>query len=70
MDDPTGYTQRKAERNNRLLQEILGEIRIVKREIVLIKQRQNDINKKWEIISKREVPDPDPPTSKGSWFGY
>ena len=69
MDDPTGYTQRKAERNNRLLQEILGEIRIVKREIVLIKQRQNDINKKWEIISKREVPDPDPPPAKG-WFGY
>tara|TARA_Y100000004_G_C8892414_1_gene402631 strand:+ start:733 stop:936 length:204 start_codon:yes stop_codon:yes gene_type:complete len=67
MDDPTGYTQRKAEKNNLLLQEILGEIRAIKREIVLIKQRQNDINKKWEIISKREVPDP--PPAKG-WFGY
>lgn len=68
MDDPTGYTQRKAEKNNLLLQEILGEIRAIKREIVLIKQRQNDINKKWEIISKREVPPP-PPPAKG-WFGY
>jgi len=70
MDDPTGYTQRKAEKNNLLLQEILGEIRIVKREIVLIKQRQNDINKKWEIISKREVPPPPPANGTWGWFGY
>ena len=56
MDDSTGYTQRKAEKNNLLLQEILGEIRAIKREVVLIKQKQNDINKKWELISKREVP--------------
>lgn len=68
MDDPTGYTQRRAERNNQLLQEILGEIRAVKREIILIKQKQNDINKKWEIISKREVPSERP--EKGWWFGY
>ena len=68
MDDPTGYTQRRAERNNQLLQEILGEIRAVKREIVLIKQKQNDINKKWEIISKREVPKE--LEGKGWWFGY
>ncbi len=68
MDDPTGYTQRRAEKNNQLLQEILGEIRAVKREIVLIKQKQNDINKKWEIISKRELPETQP--ANGWWFGY
>jgi len=68
MDDPTGYTQRRAEKNNQLLQEILGEIRAVKREIVLIKQKQNDINKKWEIISKRELPETQ--LANGWWFGY
>lgn len=68
MDDPTGYTQRRAEKNNQLLQEILGEIRGVKREIILIKQKQNDINKKWEIISKRELPETQP--ANGWWFGY
>ena len=60
MDDPTGYTQRKAERNNLLLQEILGDIRAIKREVVLIKQKQIDINKKWEIISKKELPETQP----------
>ena len=65
MDDPTGYNMRRAERNHQLLEEILGEIKIIKREIKLLRQNQSDINKKWELINKREIAPA--PASKG-WF--
>ena len=68
--DTTGYTQRQSERNNKILQELLSEVRSIKREVVLIKQKQTDINKKWELISKREVPEPPIAQQINGWFWF
>lgn len=66
--DPTGFTQRQAEKNKKLLQEILTEIKSIKKQIDQIRSEIQEKEEKWLEIPK-ESSSIDRPIN-GWWFGY
>jgi len=66
--DPTGFNQRQAEKNKKLLQEILTEIKSIKKQIDQIRSEIQEKEEKWLEIPK-ESSSIDRPIS-GWWFGY
>lgn len=66
--DPTGFNQRQGEKNKKLLQEILTEVKSIKKQIDQIKSEIQEKEEKWLEIPK-ESSSIDRPIN-GWWFGY
>jgi hypothetical protein len=64
--DSTGYTERQAARNKKLLEEILGEIRSLKSAVSEIRLEVAKLNQIENKIKKGEVL----ANSNGGWFWF